>query len=251
MTIELYNGDCLELMKNIPDGKIDLLLADLPYGLVRCHWDVVIPFEPMWAEFKRIIKPNGAIVLNCQQPFTSMLIMSNLEMFRYCWTWNKSMVTGHLNAHKQPLRTTEDIAVFYSQQCKYNPQFEAGKAYKSTDGNATSNYGKQVAKTVQHEGIRFPKNLINIPNVTTKIHPTEKSIELGMYLISTYTDEGDIILDPTTGSCSYGIAAKRLNRNFIGMELDEKIFSCAKKRIEEEETIEIKTPAGQKVSKLL
>lgn len=231
--IKLLKGDCLELMKGIPDGSIDMILSDPPYGTTACKWDSIIPLESMWEQLKRIIKPNGAIVLTASQPFTTTLIASNMKMFKYCWVWNKGQGTGFLNAKKQPLKSTEDITVFYSKQCKYNPQMRTGfKPYECKQGKTKSqNYGKQTGAITKSNGERYPLNFIDFKRDKEKLHPTQKPVALMEYLIKTYTNEGETVLDFTMGSGSTGVAAKNLNRDFIGIELDEEYFKIAEKRI--------------------
>jgi len=231
--IDLRHGDCLELMKCIPDGSIDLVLTDPPYGTTACMWDSVIPFEPMWRELKRIIKPNGAIVLHGSQPFTSALIMSNIKMFKYCWVWDKGQGTGFLNSKKQPLRSVEDIVVYYQKQPTYNAEMRTGfKAYSQKQGQTkTQNYGKQTEALTVSEGDRYPLNLIRFTRDKDRIHPTQKPVALAEYLIKTYTNESETVLDFTMGSGTTGVACKNLNRNFIGIELDETYFNIAKDRI--------------------
>jgi site-specific DNA-methyltransferase (adenine-specific) len=232
----LMQGDCLERMKEIPSGSVDMVLTDPPYGTTACKWDSIIPLEPMWEQLKRVIKPNGAIIMTASQTFTSVLINSNIKQFKYSWAWQKSNLTGHLNAKKQPLKCMEDICVFYKKQATYNPQMTIGKPYdKGVCSNKTENYGKQTpVKTKNKSGARYPKNIINIKNVhrAHSIHPTQKPVALMEYLIKTYTNETETVLDFTMGSGSTGVAAKNLNRKFIGIELDETYFNTAKERIE-------------------
>ena len=230
--IKLYNGDCLELMKEIPDKSIDMILADLPYGTTRNKWDEVLPFNALWKEYERIIKDNGAIVLHSQQPFTSKLIMSNLKIYKYSWVWSKSQVSGFLNAKKQPLREHEDICVFYKKQCTYNPQMTKGKMQLKNTGGDSSNYNKFEARP-HYSDEYYPKTILDFPLRRFKGgHPTQKPVELAEYLIKTYTNEGDTVLDNVMGSGTTGVACKNLNRNFIGIELDETYFNIAKERIE-------------------
>ena len=232
--IKLYNGDCLELMKEIPDKSIDMILADLPYGTTRNKWDEVLPFNALWKEYERIIKDNGAIVLHSQQPFTSKLIMSNLKIYKYSWVWSKSQVSGFLNAKKQPLREHEDICVFYKKQCTYNPQMTKGKMQLKNTGGDSSNYNKFEARP-HYSDEYYPKTILDFPLRRFKGgHPTQKPVELAEYLIKTYTNEGDTVLDNVMGSGTTGVACKNLNRNFIGIELDETYFNIAKERIEKE-----------------
>ena len=234
--IDLKHGDCLELMKDIPDGSIDLILTDPPYGTTACKWDSVIPFEPMWEQLKRVIKSNGAIVLFGSEPFSSLLRVSNLKMFKYDWIWEKDNGTGFLNAKKQPLKVVETISVFYKSQCSYNPQMRLGyKPYKTTHGaTKTENYGKQTGAISVSNGERYPLNLIKFPrDKTNKIHPTQKPVALLEYLIKTYTQENEVVLDFTMGSGSTGVACINTNRKFIGIEKVDKYFEFAEKRVNE------------------
>ena len=232
----LLFGNCLERMKEIPDGSVDLILTDPPFGTTKCSWDSVIPFEPMWAELKRIIKTNGAIVLFGSEPFSSLLRVSNLKMFKYDWIWEKDNGTGFLNAKKQPLKVVETISVFYKSQCSYNPQMRLGyKPYKTTHGaTKTENYGKQTGAISVSNGERYPLNLIKFPrDKTNKIHPTQKPVALLEYLIKTYTQENEVVLDFTMGSGSTGVACINTNRKFIGIEKVDKYFEFAEKRIKD------------------
>lgn len=236
--INLIKGECIEQMKKIPDGSIDAIITDPPYGTTQCKWDSVINFELMWEQLNRIIKPNGAIVLFGGQPFTSALIMSNPKYFKYCWTWNKKQSTGFLNAKKQPLRVVEDVCVFYKKQPTYNPIMEVRGKPRNKGGYAkeggSDNYGT-YRNTEAFNNVYYPKNLLEISNAKQKgkKHPTQKPVPLMEYLIKTYTNEGETILDFTMGSGSTGVAAKNLNRNFIGIELDDKYFNIAENRINE------------------
>jgi len=240
MKIDLMQGDCLELMKTIPDGSVDMVLTDPPYGTTACKWDSVIPFEPMWDQLKRIPKKNSTIVMTASQPFTSALVMSNPKMFKYDWVWNKSRPTGVLNAKRQPLRDKEDILVFYKSQPTYNPQgildvnkeVGTGATKANQKGNATGKIRQtRSGKYFQEKG-NYPRQVQRFPNQGKTIHPTQKPVALMEYLIKTYTNEGETVLDFTMGSGTTGIAAKNLNRNFIGIELDEEYFRIAKERIE-------------------
>ena len=239
--ITLINDDCLNAMKDIPDVSIDMILCDLPYGTTSCKWDTIIPFETLWEQYHRIIKPNGAIVLTASQPFTSSLIMSNIKRFKYTWTWLKNKKTGFLNAKKQPLRQVEDVVVFYDKQPTYIPQKTQGHKPVNSFTKHTSD-GSTMGKT--KIGIagggqtdRYPSNILTIPVVNNdnsngdKFHPTQKPVALFEYLIKTYTNEGDLVLDNCMGSGTTGVACKNLNRNFIGIELDETYYDIAKKRI--------------------
>ena len=234
-SIDLRQGDCLELMKDIPDGSIDAIITDPPYGTTACKWDSVIPFEPMWAELKRIIKPNGAIVLFGSQPFTSALVMSNPKMFKYEWVWDKKKGGNIMTLKYQPYRIHENIVVFSQEPHFYNPiktpqKKRTGKTYSAGEANGIKNYGDERVYKDKH-----PKTIIEISNAdqTNKLHPTQKPVALMEYLIKTYTNEGETVLDFTMGSGSTGVACKNTGRNFIGIELDEKYFEIAKKRTEE------------------
>jgi len=232
MDIKLLHGDCLELMKDIPDKSIDMILCDLPYGTTACKWDTIIPFEPLWEQYERIVKDNGAIVLNSSQPFTTKLIASNMNKFRYTWVWEKEQGVNFLQAKKQPLKSHEDVCVFYGRQPKYNPIFEQGKPYKSgkgTSGDVTNNVAK--VQTI-NEGKRYPKTVLRFKR-ETGLHPTQKPVALLEYLIKTYTNEGETVLDNCMGSGTTGVACVNTNRNFIGIELDDKYFEIAKRRISE------------------
>tara|TARA_R110000803_G_scaffold128454_1_gene195948 strand:- start:40 stop:771 length:732 start_codon:yes stop_codon:yes gene_type:complete len=240
--IQLIKGECIEQMRLIPSGSVDAIITDPPYGTTACKWDSVIPFEPMWEQLNRIIKPNGAIVLFGSQPFTSALVMSNPKMFKYDWIWDKKRCTGFLNAKKQPLRNNETISVFYKKQPTYNPQ----PYKKNTIGNMgkskehqTDNYGKyhQVDNDNSNK-FGYPRTLLtqipvinNLSKDKSGLHPTQKPILLMEYLIKTYTNENETVLDFTMGSGSTGVACKNTNRNFIGIEMDDKYFEIAKDRI--------------------
>ena len=242
-TVDLRHGDCLELMKDIPDGSVDMILCDLPYGTTACKWDSVIPFEPMWKQYNRIIKNNGAIVLFGSEPFSTMLRYSNLKMFKYDWYWRKPRGTGHLNANKQPLRDIETISVFYKKQCTYNPQYSKGEPYAAKSGKnvrvsnaGMTTYGKFMNGMDfrnDNSGIRYPKQLQEFGVVERgTVHPTQKPVALLEYLIKTYTNEGETVLDNCMGSGSTGVACVNTNRRFIGIELDDKYFEIAKQRID-------------------
>ena len=243
--MQLYNGDCLEAMKLIPDKSVDMILCDLPYGTTACSWDSVLPFEPLWKQYERVIKDNGAIVLTAAQPFTSALVMSNPKWFKYDWSWKKPRGTGHLNAKKQPMRDKEDVLVFYKKQCTYNPQFEIGEPYSKLKGGKTPRTSEKGATTYgkfmngaefrnDNSGFRYPKQTIEFGVVERNtLHPTQKPVPLLEYLIRTYTNEGETVLDNCMGSGSTGVACVNTNRNFIGIELDKTYFDIAVKRINE------------------
>lgn len=224
----LMKGDCLERMKEIESRSVDMILTDPPYGTTACKWDSIIPLEPMWEQLKRIIKPNGAIVLFGGEPFSSALRMSNIKNYKYDWVWEKSKPTGHLNAKKQPLRKFELISVFYERQCNYFPQ-GTSPTDKMVSRTNRGNYG-ECSKTTRQSVTGYPRNIIKFPS-TDGVHQTQKPVALMEYLIKTYTNEGETVLDFTMGSGTTGVAAKNLNRNFIGIEMDGKYFEVAKERI--------------------
>jgi len=242
---KIIQGDCLEVMKDIPDGSVDMILADLPYGTTACKWDTIIPFEPLWEQYKRIIKPNGAIVLMANEPFTSLLICSNIGEFKYRVVWKKNKATGFLNAKKQPLRCIEDICVFYKSQPTYNPQKTTGHKPVNSFTKHTSD-GDTVGKT--KTGIsgggqtdRYPTNFVDFKVVNNdgsseegkKVHPTQKPVALMEYLIKTYTNEGDLVLDNVAGSGTTGVACQNLNRNFILIEQEPEYIEIINKRLKE------------------
>ena len=232
--MRLLHGDCLELMAQIPDGSVDMVLCDLPYGTTQNKWDSVIPFEPLWAHYKRVIKRNGAIVLTASQPFTSALVMSNPATFKYQWVWRKPRGTGFFHAKKQPLRNHEDILVFYAQQPTYNPQFTEGKPYRQKHGSGSDNYGGAVREGYEtvNSGTRCPLTVVDFNQGDKKVHPTQKPVALMEYLIRTYTNEGETVLDNCMGSGTTGVACVNTGRNFIGIEKDDKYFAIAQARIE-------------------
>lgn len=237
MNIELINGDCLELMTEIPDGSIDMILCDLPYGTTACKWDTVIPFEPLWEQYNRVIKDNGAIVLTASQPFTSALVMSNPRWFKYALVWDKVNASSGLHAKIQPLRSHEEVLVFGKGRLTYNPQMtkaekvRVDKAREIPNGEAFN--GKVTKRIYNNRGMKYPKSILTISNASQKgkVHPTQKPVALCEYLIKTYTNEGETVLDNCMGSGSTGVACKNLNRNFIGIELDDGYFNIAKDRI--------------------
>lgn len=235
MTIELnkiYQGDCLEVMKQIPDKSVNVILCDMPYGFTTCKWDKIIDIKSIWKIYKRIIKCNGAIILTACQPFTSKLIMSNLKMFKYCWVWDKSKTTGFLNCKKQPLRRTEDIIIFYKNQCVFNPQMVEGEPYTRIRlNNKCEVYDKFQTNTTFNNGQYYPTNVININQSNPIFHPTEKPVMLFKYLILTYSNLGDLILDNCIGSGTTAVAAKELGRNFIGIEINPKYIKIANRRL--------------------
>jgi site-specific DNA-methyltransferase (adenine-specific) len=228
--MRLINADCLEAMRDIPDGSVDMVLTDPPYGTTACKWDSVIPFKPMWEQLKRITKPNGAIVLTASQPFTSALGASNLPFLRYSWSWRKSCATGHLNAKRMPMSDFEDVLVFYKKQPTYNPQGLVPHGKVTKRGGNGGCYGDSGKANFQ-EFTNYPRRSLEIPSEGKTIHPTQKPVALMEYMIRTYTNAGDTVLDFTMGSGTTGVAAKNLGRSFIGIELDPDYFALASKRI--------------------
>ena len=241
--IDLRQGDCLELMKSIPAGSVDMILTDPPYGTTACKWDTCIPFEPMWEQLKRITKKNGAIVLFGSQPFTSALVMSNVKNFKQALVWDKKKGSNPLLAKKRIMQSHEDILIFSYGTAPYYPQMKEGNPYKAprTGGNRTNKIVGMTSDNASfrqedNTGYRYPLSVLEYHiHCGSKLHPTQKPVALMEYLIKTYTNEGETVLDFTMGSGTTGVACKNLNRNFIGIELDEKYFEIAKKRIEEEQ----------------
>ena len=233
MRVNLKCGDCLEIMKDIPDKSIDMILCDLPYGTTKNKWDSVIDLNELWTGYERIIKDNGAIILFSQMPFTAELTHSNLKLFKYEWIWEKDNSTGFLNAKKMPLKIHENILVFYKKLPTYNPQMRTGfKPYKCKQGRHSTNYGAyEQGHITESNGERYPIDIIEFKK-DSGLHPTQKPVALLEYLIKTYTNEGDVVLDNCMGSGSTGVACVNTNRDFIGIEKDEKYFNIAKERIE-------------------
>ena len=242
--IRLLHGDCLELMKDIPDKSIDMILCDLPYGTTKNKWDSCIDLDKLWRGYKRIIKDRGCIALFAQCPFDKVLGASNLSMLKYEWIWDKPMPTGRLNCNFAPLKTHETVLIFSkSAACYvknpenamiYHPQMTTGKPYKSLSGAPSTNYDTKWCKQtlIVNSGTRYPRDVQRFPHDKIKIHPTQKPVALLEYLIKTYTDEGGIVLDNCMGSGSTGVACVNLNRNFIGMELKREYFDISRERID-------------------
>ena len=236
--IDLRQGDCLEVMKTIADGSVDAVIADVPYGTTACKWDSVIPLDAMWVELKRIVKHNGAIVMTAAQPFTTTLISSNMAMFKQCLVWDKVAPRGFLNAKKMHLSRHEDVVVFYARPPTYNPQMEVrGKprnkdGYNKKRGDGDMTYGA-FKNTKSFNNTYYPTSVLKFSNAVQKgkVHPTQKPVELMEYLIKTYTNDGETVLDFTMGSGSTGVACVNTNRNFIGIELDKDYFAIAQERI--------------------
>jgi site-specific DNA-methyltransferase (adenine-specific) len=235
----IYQRDCIEGMSLIPDKSIDMILCDLPYGTTACKWDTVIPFEPLWEQYERIIKDNGAIVLTASQPFTTSLIHSNIKRFRYCWVWDKKLSTNVLHAKKMPLKRHEDICVFYKKLPTYNPIMRKGKPRKKgkvsrSETNAKVNHRDDIKEYISDE--YYPTSILEVSNakMTGRVHPTQKPVDLFAYLIRTYTNEGGIVLDNCMGSGTTAIAAVRTGRNFIGFEREPEYVEIANKRLDNE-----------------
>ena len=240
--VNLMLGDCLERMKEIPDGSVDMILCDLPYGTTACKWDTIIPFEPLWEQYKRVIKDNGAIVLTASQPFTTALIASNMREFKYEWIWEKSRATGHALVNVRPMKAHESVLVFCSGKEPYMAQKLPGNPYVSPYSRVGNAYEKNQAPefntgSVRNDnlsGERAPRSVIRFKNANYEgatHHPTQKPVALMEYLIKTYTNEGETVLDNCMGSGTVGVACKNLNRKFIGIEKDETYFKIAQDRI--------------------
>lgn len=235
---KIYNEDCLEGMKKIPDKSVDMILCDLPYGTTACKWDAIIPFEPLWEQYERVIKDNGAIVLTASQPFTTKLINSNIGNFKYTWVWNKKKSSTAVLAKIQPLRVHEDIIVFCKKKSLYNPQMTKGKPRKDPVTNKSNGEAFQnsvVSRGYNNpKGLYYPKSILEISNANTRnrLHPTQKPVALFEYLIKTYTNEGETVLDNCMGSGTTAVACLNTNRNYIGFELDENYYKVSLERIE-------------------
>lgn len=232
----IYNEDCLEGMKRIPDGTIDAIICDLPYGTTRNQWDSIIPLNLLWAQYKRVIKHNGAIVLFAQTPFDKVLGASNVEMLKYEWIWEKENATGFLNANKMPLKIHENILVFYKELPTYNPQMRQGfLPYKCKTGSKSTNYGSFERKPTISNGERYPISVLNYDRESDGWHPTQKPVDLIRYLIRTYTNTGGVILDNCMGSGTTAIACIKEKRHYIGFELNKEYYERSLKRIANEQ----------------
>lgn len=238
--IELINGDCQTLMRGIFDESIDMIFCDLPYGTTACKWDAIIPFDLMWEQYERIIKPDGVIVLTASQPFTAALIMSNPKLFKYEWIWQKTHPKGHLNAKKQPMRAHESVLVFYKELGTYNPQKTQGHARKVArtsyvkEHTGDSVYGREERNTNYDSTERYPLSVQVFPNadLTNVLHPTEKPVSLVEYMIRTYTNDGEMVLDNCAGSGTTGIACMNAKRNCMLIEKDQQYYEIAKQRLQ-------------------
>lgn len=226
----IYNEDCLVGMTDIPDKSIDMILCDLPYGTTRNKWDTVIPLDELWEQYDRVIKDNGAIVLTAQTPFDKVLGASNIKRLKYEWIWRKPAGTGHLNVKKMPMKNHENVLVFYKKLPTYNPQMTPGKPYTRKSGRASTNYNPQVPVETVISGERYPLTVQEFKS-DRGLHPTQKPVELFEFLIKTYTNEGETVLDNCMGSGTTAIAAINTGRNYIGYELDPDYHSIAEERI--------------------
>lgn len=246
--VSLYHGDCLEVMRSLPDASVDMVLADLPYGTTQCAWDVVIPFAPLWEQYLRIAKPEAAIVLCAAQPFASMVVASNPRIYRYEWIWEKGNATGFLNAKKQPLRAHESAQVFYRRQPVCNPQMTTGHERRTAKRKTVRSecYGKALDLVEYDSTDRYPRSVqfFSSDKQTASYHPTQKPVAWMRFLIATYTNLGQVVLDNTMGSGTTGVASIQLGRRFIGIERDETHFGTAQRRLAEAITIR-NTPAPQ------
>lgn len=245
MINSVIHGDCLEVMKDIPDKSIDMILCDLPYGTTACKWDTVIPFDPLWEQYERIIKDNGAIVLFGSEPFSSQLRASNLNIYKYDWYWKKSKAQGFFNVKKMPLKSIETISVFYKKLPVYNPQgiLPFGKEIKNPKGKLDNanhisghNGGSLKTNSYVREFTNYPNQLLEFSTVTRPVHNTQKPVELVEYLIRTYTNDGETILDNAAGSGTTAIAAMNTNRNYILIEKEKEYIDIINNRIKEHST---------------
>lgn len=227
---KVTQGDCLEVMRGIPDKSVDMILCDLPYGTTACKWDAIIPFSELWSEYERVIRDNGAIVLTSSQPFTTSLIASNMKLYRYSLVWEKEQGVNFLLAKKQPLKVHEDVNVFYKKQPTYNPQMTKGKPYTSGKGTSGEVTGHVTKVQTKNEGTRYPRSVLQFKR-ETGLHPTQKPIALFEYLIKTYTNEGETVLDNCLGSGTTAVAAINTGRQFIGIEREPRYVSIANQRI--------------------
>ena len=232
--VDIYKGDCLEILPTIDDSSVDMIMADLPYGTTACKWDSIIPLEPLWKELNRISKPNAAMVFNAAQPFTTTLATSNMSNFRYEWIWEKPQGTNPMNVKVMPLKSHENILVFYNKKPTYNPQMWYSTPYSgfsSEQSKIGEVYGSAKSKHRNNpEGSRYPKTILKFKQ-EKGLHPTQKPVGLMEYLIQTYTNKGDVVLDPTMGSGTTGVACINTDRKFIGIEKEKEYFEIAEQRI--------------------
>jgi site-specific DNA-methyltransferase (adenine-specific) len=236
--IDLRLGNCLDIMPSIADKSVDMILCDLPYGTTACKWDTIIPFEPLWEQYKRIIKDNGAIVLTASQPFTSILVMSNIKMFKYEWIWEKNVASNFMQYKFMPAKKHENILVFAKGRTTYNAVMEDKSPsslermkYKFKNRKQSEHYKTDISKDISNRKEKMYPTSIKKFNRETGLHPTQKPVALFEYLIKTYSNEGDLVLDNCMGSGTTGLACKNLKRNFIGIEKDENYYKIAERRI--------------------
>jgi site-specific DNA-methyltransferase (adenine-specific) len=236
---KLYQGDCLEVMKKIDDKSIDMILCDLPYGTTACKWDVIIPFESLWKQYERIIKDNGAIVLTGSQPFTSLLILSNIKLFKYEWIWDKAKATGHALCNSRPLKSHENILIFYKKQPTYNPQKTKGNPYNGRKNPISTNEWEYGKERKDNNGDRYPRSVFyeKTGDRQGSFHPTAKPVEMFEMFIKTYSNEGELILDNCAGSGTTAIACINTKRNYILIEKEEKYCEIINKRLMEIEKL--------------
>lgn len=235
------NCDCLEGMKAIPDGSVDMVLCDLPYGTTGNKWDTVVPMAQLWTEYNRVCKPTAAVVLFSDEPFTSQMVRSNLVAFKYKWIWNKTRGSNFQNARFMPMKCHEEICVFYKRKPTYNPQFWYSTPYKTTErkrskeieGLSGGSAAQVCAATISEDGRRYPLSILTYPRDGSRLHPTQKPVALCEYLIKTYTNPGEVVLDNCMGSGTTAVACINTGRNYIGFELDPKYHEIATKRVEE------------------
>lgn len=236
---QVINADCFDIFPDIPDGSIDMIFCDLPYGTTQNAWDTPLPFELLWSQYERIIKSNGAIVLTAQPPFDKMLAMSNIKLLRYEWIWEKQKATGFLNARKMPLKAHENILVFYKQLPTYNPQMVPGEPYnkgRRKAGNGNGTYGNfEEAPIINETGDRFPRSVIRFKTADAEgeiFHPTQKPVELCEYFIRTYSNAGDVVLDNCAGAATTAVAAAQIGRNYIAIEKERKWAEIGRQRLQ-------------------
>lgn len=237
MNAQLIQGDCLEVMSTLPDASVDMILCDLPYGTTQNKWDSVIPLAALWVQYWRVAKPSAAVVLTAQSPFDKQLGASYLAHLKYEWIWEKAKATGHLNCKIQPMKAHENVLVFYREQSTYNPQMGEGSAYSNghKPGDAGANYGSVGFSKVTGRTTRYPRSVLKFTHEQKPQHPTQKPVALMEYLIRTYTNEGDTVLDNCMGSGTTGVACNNTGRNFIGIERDPQYFEIARQRIAQAE----------------
>jgi site-specific DNA-methyltransferase (adenine-specific) len=235
MSNKLIHGDCLTELAKLPRGIANLILTDLPFGSTRNKWDIIIPLDKLWKQFARLLAPNGAIALNATNPFASMLINSNPRWYKYEWIWVKDAGTGFLNSKKQPLRKHELVLIFYPKQPIYNPQYTEGNPYSIVQGSQSTDYGHYERVLTENNGYRYPTTVIKIPREKPQVHPTQKPVALGEYMIDTYTNCGDTVLDCTCGVASYGVAAIKKRRRYIGIDNNIQYLEIGLARMQEAE----------------